>query len=219
MTAPATRAVILDLDGTLADSRPGVLWSFRAALAELGHPLTAREEAGFVIGPPMMEVWANLLAPLHDPRVADAVRIYRAHYAATGRHMNTVYPGVPDALDRLAAAGLDLLVATAKPATVGVTIVGELGLDRWARKTFGSVPGGSLDRKHDLFAHILRAERLPPATTAAVGDYRYDMQAARSNQLRAVGALWGYDTEEALVAAGAHTVVASPAGLPAAILP
>ena len=211
-------AVILDLDGTLVDSRPGVLWSFRAALAELGHPVTAREEAGFVIGPPMAEVWAGLLRPLGDGRVTEAVRVYRAHYAATGRHMNAVFPGVPAALDALRAAGARLIVATAKPGDIGAVIVGALGLDAWAARTYGSVPGGSLDRKENLFAHILRTEPLDPARTAVVGDWRYDMSAARANGLAALGVAWGYDTVDELRRAGAEQVVATPADLPGAVL-
>ena len=209
--------MILDLDGTLADSRLGVLWSFRAALAELGHEVTAREEAGFVIGPPMAEVWASLLRPLADDRVAEAVRIYRAHYAQTGRHMNTVFAGIPAALAALREQGVRLLVATAKPGDIGAVIVRELGLDAWAAATYGSVPGGALDRKEDLFAHVLRAERLDLGRTAVVGDWRYDMAGARANGLRALGAGWGYDTADALLAAGAEAIIPAPEALPAAV--
>lgn len=192
--------------------------SFRAALADLGHPVTAREEARFVIGPPMAEVWANLLRPSGDNRVAEAVRIYRAHYAARGRHLNTVFPGIPDALGTLQAAAVRLLVATAKPRDIGAVIVGELGLGAWATATYGSVPGGALDRKEDLFAHILHTEQLDPARTVVVGDWRYDMAAARAHHLGALGAAWGYDSIDALLAAGAERIVPSPAHLADAVL-
>lgn len=180
--------------------------------------MTAREEAGFVIGPPMTEVWANLLRPLGDDRVGEAVAVYRAHYAATGRHMNTVFPGIPDALDALRQAGVRLVVATAKPGDIGAVIVRALGLDRWAAATYGSVPGGALDRKEALFAHVVATERLDPGGCVVVGDWRYDMAAARANGLRALGVLWGYDTADALRAAGAEALVPAPPALPGALL-
>ena len=170
-----------------------------------------------MIGPPMAEVWATLLRPLGDARVADAVRIYRTHYAATGRRMNTVFSGIPAALAELREAGLRLVVATAKPANIGAVIVRELGLDAWAHPTYGSVPGGALDRKEQLFAHILRAETLDPARTVAVGDWRYDMSAARANRLPALGAAWGYDTPDELLRAGAEAIIPAPSALPVAV--
>lgn len=195
-----------------------MLASYRAALHALGHPVTPREEAKFVIGPPMLEAWAALLAPLGDDRVVEAVRLYRAHYAAEGRRLNTVFAGIPEALDRLHAAGLRLLVATAKPGDVGQVIARQLGLMRWMTAVYGSVPGGALDRKSDLFAHILRTEPLDPAQTTVVGDWRYDMSGARANGLRALGAGWGYDTAEALLAAGAEAIIGSPDELADAVL-
>ena len=166
----------------------------------------------------MAEVWAALLGPLGDDRVAEAVRIYRAHYAQTGRRMNAVFPGIPDALAALRTAGVRLVVATAKPGDIGAAIVGELGIGAWAAATYGSVPGGALDRKQQLFAHVVRCEGLHPGRTAVVGDWRYDMEGARANGLGALGAGWGYDTADALLAAGAEEVVPAPAALPAAVL-
>ena len=208
--------MIFDLDGTLADARPGVLASYRAALTALGHKVTPREEAAFAIGPPMMEAWARLLAPLGDTRVTEGVRLYRAHYATEGRHLNALFDGIPEALDQL--AGVRLVIATAKPREVGAAIAISLGLMRWTDTVYGSVPDGTLDRKEALFEHILAHENLDPARTLIVGDWRYDMSAARTLGLRRFGAGWGYDTVDALTAAGAETVIPSPADLAPAVL-
>ena len=169
----------------------------------------------------MSEVWAALLRPLEgtpgDDRVTEAVQAYRAHYARTGRRMNTVFPGIPGALSALRDAGVRLLVATAKPGDIGALIVRELGLGEWVSATYGSVPGGALDQKADLFAHILRVEGLDPGHTVVAGDWRYDMAGARANGLAGLGAGWGYDTPEALLASGAEAVIPAPGALPAAV--
>ena len=50
MTRPA---LLLDLDGTLIDSRPGIVASIRAALVDLGHTPDPAEDFTWMIGPPM----------------------------------------------------------------------------------------------------------------------------------------------------------------------
>ncbi len=47
------RAVLLDLDGTLADSRPGIEACFRHMLAELGHDPAVAGDVTWAVGPPI----------------------------------------------------------------------------------------------------------------------------------------------------------------------
>ena len=44
-----------------------------------------------------------------------------------------------------------------------------------------------------------------------IGDRYHDIEAAKANSLRSIGALWGYGGEQELRAAGADRLAASPA--------
>ena len=95
----ATRAhLLLDLDGTLIDSRPGIAASCEAALRALGHTPDPAFDVTPLIGPPLPQVIARLLARYGDDRVEAGMTAYRAHYGEIGLHMATVYPGIPEAL-------------------------------------------------------------------------------------------------------------------------
>ena len=72
-----TRSVLLDLDGTLVDSYPGILASCHAALRALGHKPDESFDIRRIIGPPLEE---NLL-----PRA----RRCRAHLKPLGEIVRT----------------------------------------------------------------------------------------------------------------------------------
>jgi phosphoglycolate phosphatase len=108
---------VLDLDGTLTDSRPGITASLRAALHGLGHATDPTEDFTAVIGPPMEQTLERLLARWGDFRVSEAAALYRRHYNETGMYDNSVYPGVAAALAAFSACGWTLFVALAASAT------------------------------------------------------------------------------------------------------
>ncbi len=78
--------MIFDLDGTLTDSAPGIVASFRHALAEVGAEVPDGDLADRIVGPPMHHTLAAL--GLGD-RVDEAVAAYRADYTSRGWAMNT----------------------------------------------------------------------------------------------------------------------------------
>ena len=135
---------------------------------------------------------ARLLAPLGDQRVEEAVARYREWYGAAGVFDARPYPGVPELLRRLAAAGLALFVATAKRVDFARTVLGHLGLAPFFRSVHGVGLDGRHARKAELVAHLLGAEGIDPAQAVLVGDRGQDVEAARASGLRAVGVTWGY---------------------------
>src|SRR5262245_29626356 len=75
------RSVLLDLDGTVVDSQPGIFASCLAALRALGHdPGEEALDIKHVIGPPLEDVLRVLLKPYGDDRTTEAVAAYRHHY-------------------------------------------------------------------------------------------------------------------------------------------
>jgi phosphoglycolate phosphatase len=212
------RAILLDLDGTLIDSRPGIAASCAAALRALGHTPDPAFDITPLIGPPLPQVIRRLLQPHGDDRVDAGMAAYRAHYGETGLHMATIYPGITDALTQLSSQAI-CFVATAKRAVYASRIVDSLGLAAWFGGVYGTGLDGRLDDKADLIAAILRAEKLDPRDTIMVGDRSHDMIGARANGMSAIGVLWGYGNRAELEAAGADALAASPAALSSLCLP
>jgi phosphoglycolate phosphatase len=209
----ATRAVLLDLDGTLADSRPGIEACFRHMLAELGHDPAVAGDLTWAVGPPIAVSIARLLAQYDDDRVDLGVATYRTRYTTIGIYECAAFPGIPEMLAALTQAGRSLCVATSKRRDFAERVVDYLGFRPYLPLVYGALPSGGLDDKKDLLAEILRVERYDPKQTTMVGDRLHDIHAAQANALRSIGVLWGYGGQTELHAAGADVLVTSPAEL------
>jgi len=78
------RSVLLDLDGTLIDSQPGIFASCLAALRALGHDPGEALDIKCAIGPPLEDMLQALLQTHGDDRIDEAVAAYRHHYGERG---------------------------------------------------------------------------------------------------------------------------------------
>jgi phosphoglycolate phosphatase len=203
-------AVLLDLDGTLSDSRPGIEACFRFMLAELGHDPAEAGDLTWAVGPPIGVSVGTLLAQYGDDRVALGLTTYRARYADVGIYECTAFPDVPEMLATLTESGLALCVATSKRRDFAERVVDYLGFRPYLPRIYGALPGGGLDDKKDLLAEILRVEGYAQASTTMVGDRFHDIHAAKANSLRSIGVLWGYGGQVELQEAGADVIVSTP---------
>jgi phosphoglycolate phosphatase len=206
--------VLLDLDGTLTDSRPGIIACIRHALAAMDQPTL--DDAAFhrFIGPPLKDTFAELLCiPLDHERVDLAIAAYRERFTTLGMFENSVYPHVPQSLDALISRGATLFLATSKPRVFAERILEHFGLAERFAAIYGSELDGSRTNKAELIAHALSMSRLSSADTVMVGDRRHDIHGAIHNDVFPVGVLWGYGSEEELTSAGAKTLLSEPAEL------
>lgn len=213
-----TCSVLLDLDGTLIDSYPGISASCLAALRALGHEPDETLDIRNIIGPPIEDIMHVLLLPYGDDRVGEAVTAYRQHYGESGFLGSEPYPGIGQSLEDMKRAGLRIYLATSKRAMFASRILDHLKFAPYFDGIHGSVPGGALDHKPELLAHVLSEHGLSPAHSLMVGDRRYDISGAHAVGMRGLGVLWGYGTRDELETAGADRLVASPADLVRTVL-
>jgi len=196
-------ALLLDLDGTLIDSRPGIVASIFSTLREFGHAPDPAIDLTWAIGPPLHESIPRIFSSYGDPRGEAAVEVYRRHYAAGGLFNATLYPGIPDMLAN-AAPDFCLVLATSKRRDFAARILEHFGLAALFRGVYGSEPGGALDHKPELLAHILRREALFADAVVMVGDRHHDIDGARANGVKVIGVAWGYGGGEEIACADAQ---------------
>jgi phosphoglycolate phosphatase len=204
------RAVLLDLDGTLSDSRPGIEDCFRHTLTQLGHDPGHLGDLTWAVGPPIAVSLRRLLEPFGDERVDLALTIYRERYSVSGIYDCSVYPGVLQMLDGMRERGHIMCIATSKRRDFAERVIDYLKLGQYVRGIYGAEPGGGLDRKQDLLAHILAVEHLAAPNCIMLGDRLHDIEAAKANAIRSIGALWGYGGRDELELAGADAIAAMP---------
>jgi phosphoglycolate phosphatase len=212
-----SHAVLLDLDGVLVDSRAAIVGALRHALDAHGLEPRATPELEALIGPPLRAGVAGLLGThAADPLVAAVARDYRERYAVTSLRETTVFPGIPAALDALAARR-PLALATSKPRRYAEPLLEVLGLRPFFTAVGAADDDGAGAEKARVIAGALAA--LGRRSGVHVGDRRFDIEGAHAHGLTAVGATWGIGSELELRAAGADVLCATPAELPGVVLP
>ncbi len=172
------RAVIFDLDGTLADTSGDLLAAGNAAFMRAGvaPPLTAADApTALQGGRAMLRLGAARLDLGWD--AAEIDRRYpvllAAYEQAIDRHTR-LYPGAIAAVERLRAAGIATGICTNKPAYLAQELLTRLGV----RDLFGCLIGGDTlsVRKPDPAPLLLAIAELggTPARACLIGDSETD---------------------------------------------
>ncbi len=188
----STAHIIFDLDGTLIDSAPAILSSFRAAFESAGRS-PARPITAEIIGPPLRET-LTILADSSDPNLIEELAAgFAAIYDTTGVRETETYPGVADALQSLLAQGKTLYIATNKRIAPTLKILEYVGWDKLFRGVYALDSfEPRLPDKTTLLTRLLAIEGLNPKECIYIGDRAEDGHAARSNQLPFMAVTWGY---------------------------
>jgi len=133
---------------------------------------------------------------------------YRAHYWDIGAFVNTVYPGMQDVLDALAADGFRLAIATSKPEPTARRILEYFGYT--AR--FEVIGGATFDMTRATKSAVLDyvLDQLGDNRPVMVGDRYHDVEGAASHGIDCVGVRWGYAAPDELERAGARWIIEKP---------
>lgn len=200
------RFFLFDLDGTLTDSRVGVINGVILVLKHYGIEIPDDEGLNRFIGPPLRVSFRACGVPEHE--IENAMKLYRERYFSVGKYESRIYPGVESLLARLYDEGYPLYVATSKPEGVSIDILEHFDLARYFGRIAGATLDGSIDTKDQVITHLLEeigAER-PQGDAVMIGDTEFDVIGARSHGIPCVGVSWGYGTREALSEAGAIAI-------------
>ncbi len=201
--------VLLDLDGTVWDSEPGIVACLRHAFAELGLAVPDHEVLSGGVGPPLQTMLAELGVP--GDRLDEGVAHYRERYLRAGVFEASLYEGVVEMLDGLAGSGHRLATATSKGEVPTRIMLDHFGL----MGRFDVVGAATMDTtavtKAQVLSRTLAAlDDPPPDQCVLVGDRSYDVEGAAAHGLHCIGATWGYGGADELRMAGAELLAARP---------
>ena len=212
--------VLFDLDGTLTDSREGIVNSVKYAIEKLGGPMPDQQTLLKFIGPPLQDSFMEYCG--YDAETAAwGVDIFRERYVPIGQYENMAAPGMKEVLERLKARGYVLALASSKPEKLCLSICERFGFTQSLQTIVGS-PIGADWQKADVIREVMRRLGLTEADKPSmlmVGDRKYDVLGAAECGLPCVGVeFFGYAAPGELAQAGAAAVVHTAAELETYIL-
>jgi phosphoglycolate phosphatase len=192
------QAAIVDLDGTMVDTVGDFEAALNAMLFDLGRSGVTRAFIERTVGKGSEHLIRSTLAhvgadaAMYEP----AWQRYQHHYVAFNGKHSSVYPGVVEGLQALAAAGLKLACLTNKPTAFAKPLLAAKGLDRYFQAVFG---GDAFERKKPDPLPLQRTCAALGSTTARtlmIGDSANDAQAAHAAGCPVVLVTYGYNHGE-----------------------
>jgi phosphoglycolate phosphatase len=189
---PHYTQVLFDLDGTLIDSAPAILASYREAFAATARaPVITIDDA--IVGPPLLET-LQMLAGTEEPAVIDALAAaFKASYDSTGYRETAAYAGVGALLEALVASGCTLSIATNKRLHPTQLILEHLGWSRHFAAVYAlDLFTPRLAHKAAMIARLMADRGIAAEDAVYVGDRSEDGESADANALPFIAATWGY---------------------------
>ena len=222
MSKSPRRLVLLDLDGTLTASHPGILASVVQTFKELGHPVPDESELRRFIGPAIEVSLRN--NGISEEDVDRGVQIYRRYYSEIaafedpehpgqhipGRLLATVFDGIPDQLNRMHEHSLTLAVATCKPEYQALPVCDHFGLTPLVDGVYGASKGSTRITKAQVITYALQQlgfEAKQGDRALMVGDRWTDADGALETGLDCLGCGWGYAEPGELESHGCYRVI------------
>lgn len=239
---PAFETVVFDLDGTLLDTLDDLHLSTNAALAAHDMPARTLEEVRRFVGNGIA-LLIHRAVPEGTPADVEAAVLadFRRHYGAHCEDHTGPYPGIPELLAHLRAAGVRIAVVSNKADFAVQELVARQFPD-----TFDAVLGECEERgirkkpEPDMVEAALEqmgvaagtpgqgdpspaGQDAPAGSTARgslayVGDSEVDVATAANVGCACVGCAWGFRGRESLLASGATVIVDTPAELERVLL-
>ena len=192
------RMVILDFDGTLADTAAVIIRTMQATISELELPYRTDEQCASMIGLRLVEI-PSVLFPECNIDGDMYARTYRRFF----HEFNTegaveLYPNVVDTLKTLKSKGIILTIASSRSHASLAEYVESLGLSSLISYILGA---DDVNRgKPDPEPVNMTLERFgsSPEDAIVVGDTAFDIMMGKNAGTRTCGVTYGNGSRESL---------------------
>ncbi len=196
------RVFLFDFDGTLVNTTPLILRSFKATWQQMFGFTLAESEYRQTFGIPLETAMVQLLTRLieerlitapthHDETVTEMVAVYRAFNHEWHDQMIQPFAGVDELLLALQARGCRMGLVTSKK-RVGV----QRGMKIFEMEAFFDVTVCAEDTRHhkphpEPLRHAMKGLSAEPDETIYIGDSPHDIVAGKAAGITTAAAVWG----------------------------
>ncbi|MDO4913895.1 MAG: HAD hydrolase-like protein [Bifidobacteriaceae bacterium] len=218
----ARKVVLLDLDGTLTESAPGIIASVCKTFEDFNVPIPSDDELQRFIGPAIIDSMKRNNFPAD--KLDEGVARYRHYYTeeavfddpnnpgqkVTGGLYNSVFSGIPEQLKELRKRGYFLAIATCKPEYQAVPVCEHFGIDTLVDGIYGASKDNSRLTKDLVIRYAFENINFDADNgdrALMVGDRWTDADGAKACGLDCLGCGWGYAEPGELKEHGCYRII------------
>jgi phosphoglycolate phosphatase len=209
VSALVFRHVVLDLDGTLVDTKDDLAAAVNVTLSALGLPSQDPRTLLGYVGNGARVLLERALGGAHGDRIEAGLDIFMPWYREHLLDHAAIYDGLRSVLEMLAEEGAVFSVLTNKPADMSAKMLSGLDLEGLCPRLIG---GDTLPvRKPDPtgLRQLIAAADVAASATLMVGDSVIDVATGRNAGIATCAVFWGFNGA-AVRGAGADVEIADP---------
>lgn len=189
-------AVIFDFDGTIADTKEGIIKGAKYALDKLNIAVEDDGELFVFVGPTLWYSFETFYG-FDKSRQNEAVAYYREYYHSKGIYEAHLYDGIKELLDLLKQKNVKLGIASMKMQNSVEHALEYMGIKEYFHTIMGSLPDGTRSDKAELIHTVMEEMKLTESDSAVfVGDSRTDAIGADECNLDFIAALYDRELSE-----------------------
>lgn len=184
--------IIFDLDGTLIDSAPSILYAFEKVLHDFAYePLKPLESK--IIGPPLRQTLQEISGESDSKKLNRLVDAFKDRYDNSTCTLSKVYPGINQTLSALVNQGKRLYIATNKRMIPTRKIIDHFSWNDLFQDIYAiDSANPAFQNKAHMIQSLMGDLGLQIKTCVYVGDRIEDAHAASENAITFIYAQWGY---------------------------
>lgn len=201
------KLIILDFDGTLADTRGLIVKTMQQTLDALGLEPRTDDQCAAMIGLPLKQAFTDLL-PMTDEMGEQWVETYRRIFNANNAlYIIPTFPNVLETLHQLHELGYILTIASSRSNRSLREFVNDMHLNEVIPYVLGAEDVVRAKPHPDPVLQTLETFGCKPEDALVVGDTWYDIEMGRRAGVRTCGVTYGNGSREELMRAGADFLV------------
>ena len=201
------KLIILDFDGTLADTRGLIVKTMQQTLDALGLLPRTDDQCAAMIGLPLKQAFTYLL-PMTDEMGEQCVETYRRIFNENNvLYVIPTFPNVLETLHQLHKQGYTLTIASSRSHRSLNEFVNDMHLNELIPYVLGAEDVVRAKPHPDPVLQTLEAFGCKPEDAWVVGDTWYDIEMGRKAGVRTCGVTYGNGSCEELINVGADVLI------------
>lgn len=192
------KTIILDFDGTIADTQNSIVQTVQATLDELGLERAKEPDIKKLIGLPLKDTFLHAAHMTNEELLERAIKFYREKYNSISLNTVELFPNVKTVLKELHEKGVTITVASSKGKEALLILLNKLDISQYITLVFGEQDVKNKKPAPDMAILILKETKSLPNETLVVGDTVYDIAMGQGANCITCGVTYGNNTEAEL---------------------
>ena len=204
-----TKLVILDFDGTLADTQSLIVNTMQQTIRELNLPPRTDNQCAAMIGLPLKKTFTQLI-DMDDAMGDKCAETYtRLFFENNKPGAVPVFPHVVETIRALHDAGTIITIASSRGRDTLIDFLREMNMEQYISFVICATDIDNAKPAPDMVLVTLDKTGILPQNAIVVGDTQFDVLMAHRAGVRAVGVTYGNGTREELEELGTEYVIDS----------